>query len=133
MGKQPPSVLQGAPQSGGGHQFGMGGQRGKGLVQPLAPLPQLSREGKTPVQASPQHGGGLQGKLPAAPGGQPAARRANGAELGGGDRIKGQAHLDQAGRPQPHLGSLSRMGDQTGKVMSATHCQRKHPVQNRFT
>jgi hypothetical protein len=95
VGIQDATVLQGILESGRRHQLPVGRQGGEGLIQPFTPLLEFSGLGEAPLEGLPEHSGGHQGKLPATLGSLPTACRTEGAELGKGDRIEGQNHLDQ--------------------------------------
>jgi hypothetical protein len=95
VSKKGAAIGQGIVERGRRHQLAMGGQGGEGLIQPFTPLLQFGRLGKPPMEGLSQHRGSFQGKLPATPTRLPTAGRSKSAELGKGDRIKGQDDLDQ--------------------------------------
>ena len=81
----------------------------QGLLQPRKPLLQVRVDGKTAPELTAQHRRGLQRKLPAAAPRHPLPARPHGPQLGLGDGIERQLHLNATRSPQTDQATRRRL------------------------
>ena len=100
MGKQHPPIRQGLVQIRKLHERAMGRQRRQGLLQPRKPLLKVGVDGKAATELAAQNRRCLQRELPAAAPRHPLPARPHGPELGLGDGVERQLHLNATRRTQ---------------------------------